>query len=609
MLPNLPPRSTQIPNNAFSHTDTPATFDRLAGVLTPNVQLEPNPSEIGAPAKWVRPADWLTLPGLNGTQEKFVGLFAVYDTDSNFLAFSFNGDFIVDWGDGHTEYFNSGDKAQHAYRWDRTPSSTQTSRGYRQVIVTVTPQSGNHLTSMSLNRWHDNVAIDDYYYVEVPWLDISVSMPNADSGDSIYFGTDSNSSMSSLEKVTIVNAGGCSDMEYLVGYNCRNLGEFNLLSAPNLEYMYDMFYNCVSLKNVNICNLPAANDMEYMFQGCYSLEHIELTGLSSVEYLSDIFYDCYALKSVKMSGLVNVTESPLYDLVSSYVDQPNTRSLTLEDLNSVENLDDAFYDWGSDFKGHLKLTGLTALTDIDYGLGYNYDLESVELYGLTNATSAYETFYECYALKNVVLEGTEKLESTEYMFEYCYGLEKAPMFDTSAVTYMYGMFYDCNSLVDVPLYDTSKVEDMGYMFYDCYSLKTIPQFDTSSVEYFYDMFEDCYSLNTIPLLDTSKGTDMQYMFSYCYALQKLPALDFSLCSNADYIFGSYCTSLGAAPFKNTATYISYYNCCLSRNAIVNIFRGLAPATEDIDVSYNYGVDTLTAEDRAIAYDKGWSVYY
>jgi hypothetical protein len=149
---------------------------------------------------------------------------------------------------------------------------------------------------------------------------------------------------------------------------------------------------------------------------------------------------------------------------------------------------------------------------------------------------------------------------------------------------------------------------MAYMFYDCYSLKAVPLFDTSSVQYFLDMFDYCYSLETIPLFDTIAAEDMSLMFRYCNSLQKVPALNVAYCSNFSDIF-NYCTALGSAPLKGAVNDISFYNCALSRNAIVAIFRGLGSASASIDVSYNFGANDLTAEDIAIAEGKGWSVSY
>jgi hypothetical protein len=68
-----------------------------------------------------------------------------------------------------------------------------------------------------------------------------------------------------------------------------------------------------------------------------------------------------------------------------------------------------------------------------------------------------------------------------------------------------------------------------------------------------------------------------------------------------------CPSLQAGIMAGVSTDISYYNCLLGHQAIVDIFNGLAAANATIDVRNNYGAADLTSEDIAIATDKGWTV--
>jgi len=77
---------------------------------------------------WQRPSDWLPLPALTGTEQKFVGLFAIYE-DANFLALSAGGAYTVDWGDGTVENIASGSTSQHEYQWSNVPANTLSSQG------------------------------------------------------------------------------------------------------------------------------------------------------------------------------------------------------------------------------------------------------------------------------------------------------------------------------------------------------------------------------------------------------------------------------------------------------------------------------------------------
>lgn len=426
-LPSFPYKGDQIPNSPFNSAPVPATFDRLFGSLVANDQLDPNPSEQGG-ANWVRPSDWLEMPQIYPTEQKFVGLFAIYNVPINPVALHFEGDYSVDWGDGSTEDVSSG-FSQHVYQWADVPSSTTTTKGYRQVLVTVTPQSGSDLTYMDLTARHDYV--NSSYENSSPWLDLAISMPQANTGQSLYF-SDYPNYLVDTQRVNIVHAGDMDDF-------------------------YDLFYGLFSLGSVTIQNSPNAEDFGYLFDYCYNLTSVELM-------------------------------------------------------------------------------------------------------------------------------------------------------DTSTVQYCYDMFYSCHRLQNAPMFDTSSVTDMGYMFQDCYSLTNVPLYDTTSVQDIHNMFDYCYALKTVPLLDTSNLAYLGEMFYYCYSLVKVPELDLSSTTNTGAMFNN-CSNLQIAALQGTATYIDYSNCLLSRESIIDIFNGLAAASEDIDLYNNYGANELNLEDIEIATDKGWTVNF
>ena len=105
--------------------------------------------QIGGTKEWQRPADWLPMPtNITATDQIFVGLHAVIENSDNYCAFSFttsSGQYRVDWGDGNITLHNSGTIAQYQYNYASVSNSTLSSRGYKQVIVKVTPVSGNLL--------------------------------------------------------------------------------------------------------------------------------------------------------------------------------------------------------------------------------------------------------------------------------------------------------------------------------------------------------------------------------------------------------------------------------------------------------------------------------
>jgi hypothetical protein len=109
---------------------------------------------------WVRNPSWLTLPVLSVSDQRVVGLFAVTNDDSNYLAFSCAGNYTVDWGDGNIENFSSGVTAQHLYSYSSVSQSTEfeLSTGIiaRQVIISITPQAGANMTSFDFQKKHSS---------------------------------------------------------------------------------------------------------------------------------------------------------------------------------------------------------------------------------------------------------------------------------------------------------------------------------------------------------------------------------------------------------------------------------------------------------------------
>ena len=245
----------------------------------------------------------------------------------------------------------------------------------------------------------------------------------------------------------------------------------------------------------------------------------------------------------------------------------------------------------------------------------------------------------------LTIEGTD----ARYMFNN-YLLNELPQIDTSNVTNMGQMFYGCTNLTTIPQIDTSNVTNMSQMFNYCTNLTTIPQLNTSNVTNTPQMFYGCTNLTTIPPLDTSNVTNMSYMFGSCTNLTTIPPLDTSNVTNMSYMFGS-CTNLTTIPPLNgekltvvtgafsdckslenfnglinlgqayqtsqSANYSNYKLNLISSNklthdSLINVINNLYDIkTKGVKpqqlVLGNTNLAKLTAEEVAIATNKGWTV--
>jgi surface protein len=344
-----------------------------------------------APADdWVRPADWLTLPTVGDTEQKFVGLMAITNDDSNFAALLARGAYTVDWGDGTVEDIADNVQAEHLYDYSAISNATLSSRGYKQVIVTVTPQTGSDLTVININRKHSQAGLQAY---ETGWLDIEVGSPNFGAGSSIVIGGAEIVRRRWLERVRIANCGGMTNAASMFN-TCVALQSVPLFNTASVTTMANMFLNCYALQSVPLFNTASVTSMFNMFNTCVALQSVPLFNTASVASMSSMFNTCYALQSV-----------PLF----------NTASVTT---------------MASMFASCLAL-------------------QSVPLFNTASVTSMVNMFQSCIALQSVPLFNASSVTTMATMFNDCRALQSVPAFDASAVTSSAGfnnMFSNNNSL-------------------------------------------------------------------------------------------------------------------------------------------------------------------
>lgn len=199
---------------------------------------------------------------------------------------------------------------------------------------------------------------------------------------------------------------------------------------------------------------------------------------------------------------------------------------------------------------------------------------------------------------NVVISGT----SASYLFAWCKNLTEIPILDTNNVTNMEGMFYNCTNLIIIPLLNTSKVTSMSSMFYNCISLIEIPQFDTSNVTYFFNIFSGCDKLTTIPLLNFKKANTISQMLLNAKNIINLGGfqeLGYSYETYQPENYGSYGLRLSTSPN-------------LTHESLINVINNLYDIktkgcnTQTLQLG-SKNIAKLTAEEIAIATEKGWTV--
>ena len=269
---------------------------------------------------WVRPADWLSLPIVAESDQKFVGLHAVYPENANFVALSANGAYTVDWGDGTTTNYAAGVVAERNIDYNAAAlAGSECSRGYRQAIITVTPQSGQSLTRMSLAVKHSQTGLQTY---ATGWLDCAASLHKT--------GT------FSLRLSTISH---------------RKLEQFQLLTNSTVDFT-NMFSLCSSLQSVPLLNTASGTNFSSMFSSCSSLQSIPLLNTASGATFSSMFSSCSSLQSVP---LLNTASGTTFN--SMFSPCPSLQSIPLLNTAAGTNFNLMFNNCSSLEKGALSGTG------------------------------------------------------------------------------------------------------------------------------------------------------------------------------------------------------------------------------------------------------------
>jgi surface protein len=432
---------------------------------------------------------WVDLPSVTAGEDKFVGSYAVYDSD-NYVAFIAGGStYNVDWGDGTTGIFNNGATASKIYSSATFAGITNNSiNGYKPVIITATPVSGGRFTSLNFNVRHPSLSSTS---LSTQWLNMKMA------GSTLATLTVSpitrqitHRMLESFEFVgDVSNIANTSYMFYNGGgpgtpMLRRFVGKGITSRSTTCAAM---FQSCTNLREVGELNTPNVTDMSSMFASCNALENAPVMNTINVTAMSQMFQSCPRLQQV-----------PLYN---------TSRCLNMSQM----------------FQNCSRLTALP-------------------MFDTSNVTNFSYMFSACRSLTNVPLFDTKKATSTLLMFDGCSKLRTVPKFDLGKVTDVSSMFANCTQLLEVPLFNTCSVTVATSMFSGCSSLRSVPPFNTKNVISIGGMFSSCVSLTECPQFDFSKATTLSSMFSGCTNLKEYGNIDAPFATLANSMF-STCTNL------------------------------------------------------------------
>lgn len=561
----------------------PSTTQFTTG-LQVGVKAQPNAQP------WVRNKSWLAITAPTASEQKFVGLHAVWP-EANFLALTAAGNYTVDWGDGVVENFSSGVTAQHEYDFaDADLANTNAPVTLQGGADTVTRTSHGYVNGDTVR-----------FYNIVTTTGISANTP--------YFVIDATAN---TFKVSLTAGGSAIDLvsdgsATLLPYKQaivqvypqagQSLTSLNLcVRHSSLSVAYNSGFLDIALAGASLTDFRLALAAPGTLASLINFTMLERANIvrSDCRQLTGLFNDCRALQSVV--GIAAST-SPIASIPVTFTDSTDTVSATAHGFRNGDSVTftsvtgtTGIFAGGTYFvvnatANTFQVSGtyggtVLALTTDGSGVAERATsmtslfqgctlLRSVPLFDTTGVTSMGSMFNGCTSLQSVPLFNTAAVKNMSALFQNCRSLRSVPLLNTAATTVINSMFNGCSSLETVPLFNTAAATGMVSFFQGCSSLKSVPLFNTAAVTSMQAMFNACTALESVPLFNTAAVTTMSFMFQSCFSLESVPLFNTAAVTTMSNMFTS-CTSLQSVPSFNTAAVTimqTMFNGCSSLQSV------------------------------------------
>ncbi len=333
--------------------------------------------------------------------------------------------------------------------------------------------------------------------------------------------------LSSLDTSNVVNMDGMFS-----GFETNDNNfvlDLNGLDTSKVTSMYGMFSNC-RVSVINIKKLKMPEDTVLSFNGCENLRSLTLPENWKPKTLENFLSSCYSLESVDFSG-VDLSEVESIDRMCSYCH--SLKSIVMPEIHLTSYTSSGVFENCE----NLETADLSKLVFSD-----NCDISNM--------------FYNCSALKTVILPENAEEIGMSYIFSGCSSLESVNFQNLKYknISGMNSAFNGCKSLKEIDL--SGCKSESGYC-------------------YFYDAFKGCTSLETVKLpsfkvsMDDSNSYKFRDMFS---GAENLASITFSSddnqtstlkisdnlkLENSNYVYTGWRTETGDKYISGSGEYAAF----------------------------------------------------
>lgn len=444
---------------------------------------------------WVRDAAWVSLPDNETGVQKVSILNAVFDTDSEYVAFTCAGNYTVDWGDGNVQDFNSGVKAEHKYDYANVNLNSNKLE-YKQAVITITPQPGINLTSVSLCDYHSVLGASSIYKSTCNFLEVKV-----------------NSSMLTNFKLNYTTGG--------VSYYFMPLLESFILGEHSITRFDSLFKDCTGLENLSFLHTNNVFTYASAFMNCFSLQVMPTLALNVTTSLNNAFNYCRSLVKIQDIILTNTSNS---DLVSAFNSCSSLRKINLTiNTNSSFSLNSTFNGCSMLEECNISINGGT-VSDLSVTFNACYSLRSAPYFSTTGCNLFTSMFNTCINLIEVPSYNYAGASNLSNMFNGCVSLREVPNFNTTtSLTTLTNMFAGCLALVHGATFsNTANVTTISGIYNNCSNMAYVPSYSFPAIVGAANtVFGNCYSLISVPNINLGNPTSTTSMFSNMFSLKRM----------------------------------------------------------------------------------------
>lgn len=449
-------------------------------------------------------------------------------------------------------------------------------------------------------------------------------------------------------------------------YECHKLRTIplNLFNTSSATSLASMFYHCYSLDNVDIShfNIDKVTSLAEMFHFCLSLEHLEMStfqGNGKLTTINRIFKDCRRLGDIERN-IINLNVSNVTNFAYAFCGCRKLYSIDLSSwvVNKATDIGYLFSDCYSLKCVNLDgwdVSNVTAASNVfinDYALkrvSFNewsldkvasmasffsscHNLEETDILTRINystVTNLSAFFYYCYSLKEVNfpdMSATNKITTMANMFIRCYSLKRISMpdmdFSYASGVALNAMFSQCRSLTDLDIsgWHIVKLGVIGEMFSSCSNLEEIDlstwtvddgtMVAKNSVNYVFNGVYSCRSIKVPFALKMVNGS-MSYWASDTFSLEYFDIRNWDITESSNFYELNSRNLVEYYPPKlppKAQAYSSSNVPSLSRASLLRIIDQLPTITTGLKLTLGQvHKSKLTAEEIAVATDKGWVV--